>query len=307
MNWIICGSVPDADFPLSLGSWHMKQGRLYADDNALLPQGGTLPALSVQRGTPALIAATLQVCQSLDLPRPLALLAGDTGNGTGSLALYAFLADWLSSTTDTINGLTFHYLFPNVDGHNHILMNLKAYAETHPAPLLVADAGFMYAAKMSGYANEYDLFTPDAGELAFLADENAPHPFYTRGFLLGSHLSTQELARRAHAHGNCAKTLLIKGAVDSVAEYGDLVATVDSPDIPSMEPIGGTGDLVTGTVTGLLMAGQPVRQACVAAAKTNRLMGALASPTPATQVSELIPFLPEALRQAVDQVSFADM
>ena len=48
-----------------------------------------------------------------------------------------------------------------------------------PKPTLVADAGFMYVAKMSGYADAYDLFTPEAGELAILADEKAPHPFYT--------------------------------------------------------------------------------------------------------------------------------
>ncbi len=29
-----------------------------------------------------------------------------------------------------------------------------------------------------------DLFTSDVGELAFLADEEAPHLFYTRGFIL---------------------------------------------------------------------------------------------------------------------------
>ncbi|MFO7970579.1 MAG: sugar kinase, partial [Desulfobacterales bacterium] len=53
-----------------------------------------------------------------------------------------------------------------------------------PRPTLIADAGFMYAAKMSGLSEAYELFTPDAGELAFLADEEAPHPFYTRGFIL---------------------------------------------------------------------------------------------------------------------------
>ena len=306
MSWIICGSVPDADFPLSLSTWHMEQGRLHADGTAHLPQGGVLPELSVQRGTPALIAATLQVCQSLHGPRPLALLVGDTGSGAGSLALYDFLADWLATTTELLHGLTFHYLFPHVDGHNRILMSYKSYAGQHPAPTLVADAGFMYAAKMSGYASEYDLFAPDAGELAFLADENAPHPFYTRGFLLDNGLSTQELVQRAQTHDNCARTLLIKGAVDTVAEGGEVVATVDSPNIPFMEPIGGTGDLVTGIVTGLLMAGWPLRQACVAAAKTNRLAGELAAPTPATQVGELIPFLPAALRQALQQLSFTD-
>jgi hypothetical protein len=52
-----------------------------------------------------------------------------------------------------------------------------ALNEVNPRPLLCADAGYMYVAKMSGYAASYDLFFPDAGELAFLADENAPHPY----------------------------------------------------------------------------------------------------------------------------------
>lgn len=80
-----------------------------------------------------------------------------------------------------------------------------------PQPLLIADAGFMYAAKMSGQSEAYDLFTPDAGELAFLADEEAPHPFYTRGFILHEENHVPELIARAYAHKNAAKHLLIKG------------------------------------------------------------------------------------------------
>ena len=48
--------------------------------------------------------------------------------------------------------------------------------------MLVANAGFIHAAKISVYAKKYDFFTPDAGELAFLADENAPHLTYTSFF-----------------------------------------------------------------------------------------------------------------------------
>ena len=59
-----------------------------------------------------------------------------------------------------------------------------ALEEWKRRPIVVADAGFMYAAIMSGYAASYVLFTPDVGELAFLADEKAPHPFYTRGYIL---------------------------------------------------------------------------------------------------------------------------
>ena len=34
----------------------------------------------------------------------------------------------------------------------------------------------MWAAKMSGHADHYELFTPGAGEMAFFADETVPHP-----------------------------------------------------------------------------------------------------------------------------------
>ena len=50
---------------------------------------------------------------------------------------------------------------PDIQWHNSVFWALEALS---PAPLLVADAGFMYAAKMSGFASHYDLFTPDAGE-----------------------------------------------------------------------------------------------------------------------------------------------
>ena len=63
----------------------------------------------------------------------------------------------------------------------------------------------MYAAKMSGQAASYDLFTPDAGELAFLADETAPHPFYTRGFILHENNKIPDLINRAYSHKNAAK------------------------------------------------------------------------------------------------------
>ena len=46
-------------------------------------------------------------------------------------------------------------------------------------PILVADAGSMYVAKAGGDAPFYDVFTPDLGETAFLADEKAMHPMYT--------------------------------------------------------------------------------------------------------------------------------
>lgn len=108
-------------------------------------------------------------------------------------------------------------------------------------PLLAADAGFMYVAKMSGYADAYDLFTPDPGELAFLADEKAPHPFYTRGFLLAEEEDIPGLLARARQHGNCPSNLIIKGQADYIVCNGEIRATVTDPSVAAMECIGRYG------------------------------------------------------------------
>ena len=68
-----------------------------------------------------------------------------------------------------------------------------------------------------------------------------------------------------------------------------------------MEAIGGTGDTLTGLVTALLLARQPLPAACAAAALANRLLGQLAHPTPATTVAELVRHIPEALRLALER------
>ncbi len=73
---------------------------------------------------------------------------------------------------------------------------------------------------MSGQAGRYDCFTPDLGELAFLADEQAPHPFYTRGFILHENNRAEDLIERAYRHDNAAQNLLVKGGTDRVVERG---------------------------------------------------------------------------------------
>lgn len=186
--WLIVGTVPDADFALTPDAV-TAQSRVDGDA-LLLPDGRRVP---VRRGTAALAATALLACASCGFPAPGLLLAGDTGSGTGSRAAYAWLEEHLpelaaapGSRTDCLAGglagLTFHYLFPDLDWHNRVLMALQALEHK---PLLAADAGFMYVAKMSGYADAYDLFTPDPGELAFLADEKAPHPFLYAGLSAG--------------------------------------------------------------------------------------------------------------------------
>lgn len=282
--WFVVGTVPDEDAGLM-------EGRCILDGQTL-SLGGS--ALSVRRGTPALLAACCAAAKTLGIDPPLGLLAGDAGRGEGSRRAYAHLVANLPRLAP--RGLTFHYLFPDLAGHDKVFLSAQALPKR---PILVADAGFMYAAKMSGQARDYDLFTPDAGELAFLADELAPHPFYTRGFLLAGNQDAPALAHRAWESGGAAKTLLVKGEIDLVVQEGTVIQTIPGPLTPAMEAIGGTGDTLTGMVTALLMAGRPMREACAVAALSNRLLGKLAQPTPATPVAELIAFIPAALAQAL--------
>src|SRR5699024_5879534 len=100
-----------------------------------------------------------------------------------------------------------------------------------------------------------------------------------------------------------ARFLLIKGKVDHLVEGGRFLGDVSEPQVAALEPIGGTGDLVTGLVTGLLAGGMEMPQACLTAARASRITGLLANPTPATQIAELLPFLPEALRYALEGAS----
>jgi NAD(P)H-hydrate repair Nnr-like enzyme with NAD(P)H-hydrate dehydratase domain len=159
----------------------------------------------------------------------------------------------------------------------------------------------MYAAKMSGAAEDYDLFTPDAGELAFLADEEAPHPFYTRGFILHEEQNIPDLIRRAYEHRNAARCLLVKGRIDYVAGPQGVIANVDSPAEEALEPIGGTGDTLTGIVSALICGEFEIDRAALLAAKINRIAGRLASPTPMTQVLEIIAQIPKSLEQVLEK------
>lgn len=282
----IVGTVPDLQFPLVHGKirWH---------DRKIWLDGRSIP---VNRGTPALLAAALRACESIGGPEVYAFLVGDTGTGEGSRRLYRFLSRHLPEFD--LQVLTFHYLQPDVDWHGRVLLAVQTMPRR---PTLIADAGFMYAAKMSGQANHYDFFTPDAGELAFLADDLAPHPFYTRGFILHQEHKVPDLIRQAYKQGNAAACLVVKGQVDHIALDGAIAATVEEPSYDAMEAIGGTGDSLTGLLTAFCGAGFDRIDAAVLAARANRWTGALADPTPATQVPELIDKIPQAVSHLLDR------
>ena len=276
----IVGTIPDQDFPLTAGKITLK-------NNKILIQG---KQFSVNRGTPALMAAALQAGKALGNTELYGFLAGDIGLGNGSRKLYEYLTNHLIEFNFSV--IVFHYLQPDVDWHNRVLFTI---AEMKNRPILIADAGFMYAAKMSGQASEYDLFTPDMGELAFLADETAPHPFYTRGFILHETNKAPDLIARAYKHDNAARYLLVKGKQDYVADRQGLLGKVESHVNTALEAIGGTGDTLTGLVASLIRSQIKIDEASILAARINRLAGHYAKPTPATQIMEIIRHIPEAL------------
>jgi hypothetical protein len=283
----VIGTVPDPDFPLV-------HGEAALDRIALAVAGHTCP---VNRGTPALLAAAVKTALTLGQSPPHAWLIGDLGLGDGSRKLYEHLCHHLPKSNFTT--LCFHYLQPDVDWHNRVFFAIEAMARR---PRLIADAGFMYVAKMSGLAAQYDLFTPDAGELAFLADEEAPHPFYTRRFILHDSNLTPDLITRAYAFDNAARYLLVKGERDYVAARQGILAEVSEPSLEVLEPIGGTGDTITGIAAALIDAGTSIPQAALIAARTNRLAGLYAKPTPATRVAAIIDHIPQALRRVLDEL-----
>ncbi|WP_028321599.1 NAD(P)H-hydrate dehydratase [Desulfatiglans anilini] len=280
----IVGTVPCEDVPIVIGKADLQDGLLQVEDRRF----------PVNRGTPALLAASVTVCKALGLPLPLAYLVGDTGPGKGSRRLYDYLTRHIGEAEWDV--LTFHYLQPDADWHNKVLFAIEDMPDR---PVLIADAGFMYAAKMSGQAEAYDLFTPDVGELAFLADEEAPHPFYTRGFILHREDATPEMIARAYEHANAARNLLVKGRKDYVADRKGIRAIVDQPSEEALEAIGGTGDTLTGIVSALIEAGMPLLEASQKAARINRIAGALAQPTPASQVLDIIAHIAAALKQVL--------
>ncbi len=280
----VVGTVPEQEAGLVHGLARLDNGHLLVEDHSF----------PINRGTPALLAAALAAAEVVGGQEIFAYLVGDIGTGQGSRRLYGYLAEHLPERHFTV--MVFHYLQPDVDGHGRVLMAVELMS---PRPLLVADAGFMYAAKMCGQAPSYDLFTPDAGELAFLADHKAPHPFYTQGFILHQEGQVPQQIAQAYAHGNAARHLLVKGKQDYLVTGPQKIEALEGPSHPALEAIGGTGDTLTGVAAALTASGMEVGQAAKTAALANRLAGVMVQPTPATQISEIIAQLPTAVEKAL--------
>jgi NAD(P)H-hydrate repair Nnr-like enzyme with NAD(P)H-hydrate dehydratase domain len=191
--------------------------------------------------------------------------------------------------------LTLHYCLPIMGLTKKLCQSVAKCAQR---PIMIADAGAMYAAVAVGLSREFDMFTPDPSEMSYLADPNASHPAYIRRHLFGVDATqTPQLVASAYQNNRAPRYLVVKGRIDYIVRDGNVVATITEPCIPQLEPIGGTGDTITGLVSGLVYGGFEPDKAAIIAAKTNRLAGQLARPTPATKVKEIIDYFPEILKQ----------
>ena len=244
----------------------------------------------IERGTAAMAAACVQVCGFYGLPMPLCMFGGDISDGKGTDLMFREADNNLEKYNPDV--LALHYLFPKIAYGAPFIAKI---ATLSPKPHLIADAGGMYLMKTIGKADYFDVFTPDQGELLFLADEFAAHPLYVRTELLHQLNETASLVEAAYRHKNAAITLVVKGAIDSVYKDGALIKECRQPNIPAMEAIGGTGDTITGLITGFRYHedGTPEYKALI----INRLIGQRINCTPATQIREFIKAIPATLEE----------
>jgi len=267
-------------------------GQIKYDGRSLSLGDRTLPSSLISVGATAMMAASASTAEAMEIEPPIGVIAGDLGQGDGSASIYSYLTE--EAGTLGASALTMHYILPIRKGFMEFIEMLDYWERK---PFMIADAGSMLIAKATGTCGKFDLFTPDAGEICFLADPDAGHPAYVKSMLF--EIDTTEVPRliqEAYSHGNSPRYLLVKGPVDFIVDGGKIVYTLAEPNIPALEPIGGTGDTITGIVSALISGGYEPTKACLMAAKANRLAGQMANPTPATHVSEIVRHIGAAVR-----------
>jgi len=284
---LLAGSVPVEHLPLLIGPIEVTNSGIKIDGHELL----------INRGNEAMMTAACLICQEYGVNPPVGMVAGDIGKREGSIAIYNHLAEHLPEMG--VKVLTLHYVMPDLKLNKKVLATIDTMTEK---PIMIADAGSMYVAKAGGDAHYYEVFTPDLGETAFLADDKADHPSFTRGYIFNMEEDVPELIRRAYAGNNAAPTMFVKGKVDYICQDGEIVDTIEQPSIPTMEPIGGTGDLITGMISALIYAGVTPLDSCRIAGRVNRVAGELSQPSPATQIDKILRYLPEALEKVQKQL-----
>ncbi|MCX5834109.1 MAG: sugar kinase [Deltaproteobacteria bacterium] len=285
--YLICGTVPKKDLPLTLGVVKFL-GPVISLDGVEIP---------CTQGTAALISAACVTAGYLRLSPPRALLVGDDGTGKGSRVLYDYLIKNISAMSPGV--LLLHYMLPVMGLMKKVC---ESASKTKKRLFMIADAAAMYAAKAAGLAASFDVFTPDLSEMAFLADPDAMHPAYVSRHLFESDASKiPELVAAAYRHKNAAKMLMVKGSTDYIAADGKIVGTISEPDVPALEAIGGTGDTISGMAGAFICGGFRPLDAARATFRANRMAGQYAGATPATRIREIIEALPRVFDEHLEE------
>jgi NAD(P)H-hydrate repair Nnr-like enzyme with NAD(P)H-hydrate dehydratase domain len=286
---LVAGTVPIQGLPLITG-------RVSAESEFMVIDGHRIPCT---QGTAALISAAVATCDYLGLEAPRAVVAGDTGRGKGSQDIYEYLTQKAAELSPEV--LTLHYCLPDMG----LMRNLcESINKCGKKPTMIADAGSMYAAKAAGLASQFDIFTPDATEMGFLADAEATHPAYIARHLFDTDVTqTPNLVVSAYRNKNAARLLLVKGEVDYVVNGSDILHTVAEPNVPALEAIGGTGDIITGLVSAFAYGGLELDEAAIIAARANRMAGKFAQATPATRALQIISQFPAVFKEHLCQWS----
>lgn len=285
---MICGAIPIIGAPLTIARPKIVENR-FLDLNGL--------QIPCTMGTAALVTTALTTCDYLGVEGPFWVTAGDIGKGDGSRLMYQYLADNLPNINTDI--LCFHYILPILTAMQKVINSVNSCKKR---PILIADAGGIYAAKAAGVAKEFDIFTPDAGEMAFLADHEATHPAYMQRHLFEDDTrDIPKLIQEAYKYNNASRILLVKNPVDYIAENNRIVAKIDYPNIPVLEPIGGTGDTIAGMISALISAGYEPCCATFIAAKANRVAGKFANPKTRTKIWEIISHIPRVFEEYLDK------
>ncbi|MDD5604645.1 MAG: NAD(P)H-hydrate dehydratase [Dehalococcoidales bacterium] len=280
---VIGGTIPKQGMPLIAGYVRREGDMLVADSQ---------PFSRIQ-GTGAMISAALTATEYMGIEPPYVVVAGDIGKGDGTRLMYRYLIENISALKPAF--VTLHYCQPFM---NLLTQFVKEVEKMAKPPFLIADAGAMYAAKAAGQAEKFGIFTPDPSEIAFLADPNATHPAYIANHLFDSEIEdVPQLIKAAYSHKSAARVMVVKGARDYIAKNGEILATIEDPNVPVLEAIGGTGDTITGLVSAFTYAGVEPVEAGILAAKCNRMGGKMANPTPATKVSQIIDTFPLVFKQ----------
>ena len=87
-----------------------------------------------------------------------------------------------------------------------------------------------------------------------------------------------------------------------MADRNGIITVIDTPVEEALEPIGGTGDTLTGIVSALVASGMEIKTASAKAAQVNRIAGFYAEPTPATQIFDIIKQIPRALNEVLVKI-----